>query len=654
MEPRYLTKSRFKTGLECPVKLYYSKKEEYFDAKLEDDFLQSLAEGGFQVGELAKLYYPGGINIDELNYDDSVNRTNELLKEPEVIIYEAAFRHQHLFIRADIVVKKANAIQLIEVKAKSFDPQRHSFLNNGGFIIPSWAPYLYDAAFQKFVIKKAFPAFTVTAYLLLTDKSKIATVDGLNQKFLLYTKDGRKGVKVKGAVEANALGDKILTLQNIDALVERIYDGTAHNEQTGPDFAERVAFYAENYANDQKIDHPLGSHCKDCEFRLPVENPTSRLKSGFHECWRSKAHFNDDDFLKPSILDIWKFTKKDEFIQQGIFFQSQLDQSNIEPKKPGKRNGPGLSQWERQWLQVEKSIANDQGHYIDISALRDLQKSWTYPLHFIDFETTTVAIPFTKGRRPYEQTAFQFSHHIFKKDGQIAHKSQWISMEPGVFPNFNFVRALKAALSGDEGTIFRYATHENTVLKSIYTQLLSSEEEDKDVLCEWIRHISHSKDEWAGPRDMVDLKEVIQRFYYHPLTKGSISIKHVMPAILNSSDYLREKYSKPIYGNEIPSLNFSDWQWVQFRAGGGLIDPYEMLPPIFEGIDPGILESSFNDEGEGIMDGGAAMTAFAKMQFTEMTDEERRKVASALLRYCELDTFAMVLVWEGLANWVNR
>jgi len=47
------------------------------------------------------------------------------------------------------------------------------------------------------------------------------------------------------------------------------------------------------------------------------------------------------------------------------------------------------------------------------------------------------------------------------------------------------------------------------------------------------------------------------------------------------------------------------------------------------------------------------MTAYAKMQFTEMSDEERDKVVYALLKYCELDTFAMVLLWEGLAHWIS-
>ena len=51
---RYLTKSKFKSGLECVTKLYYTgKKEEYADQKIEDAFLKALAEGGHQAGSLA-------------------------------------------------------------------------------------------------------------------------------------------------------------------------------------------------------------------------------------------------------------------------------------------------------------------------------------------------------------------------------------------------------------------------------------------------------------------------------------------------------------------------------------------------------------------------------------------------------------------------
>jgi hypothetical protein len=57
----YLTKSKFVHALDCPTKFYYHENEEYKSKLGDDEFLQALAEGGLQVGELAKLYFPGRI-----------------------------------------------------------------------------------------------------------------------------------------------------------------------------------------------------------------------------------------------------------------------------------------------------------------------------------------------------------------------------------------------------------------------------------------------------------------------------------------------------------------------------------------------------------------------------------------------------------------
>ena len=87
---RYLTKSRFKLGLECPTKLFYTRKNKlYSDQSQSDTFLQALAEGGFQVGELAKLYAPGGVDITTLDANLALAQTNELLERENVMIYEA-------------------------------------------------------------------------------------------------------------------------------------------------------------------------------------------------------------------------------------------------------------------------------------------------------------------------------------------------------------------------------------------------------------------------------------------------------------------------------------------------------------------------------------------------------------------------------------
>ena len=45
-------------SLECPRRLYYAyDSEHYANQDVNDEFLKSLAEGGFQVGEFAKLCY---------------------------------------------------------------------------------------------------------------------------------------------------------------------------------------------------------------------------------------------------------------------------------------------------------------------------------------------------------------------------------------------------------------------------------------------------------------------------------------------------------------------------------------------------------------------------------------------------------------------
>ena len=146
-------------SLECPRRLYYAyDSEHYANQDVNDEFLKSLAEGGFQVGEFAKLCY--GIEVDNmvatLVADDAIARTDELLKQDNVNIAEAAFRVGNMFVRADIIEKKGDVINLIEVKAKSWNPLEESFeAKNGKSTNKSIRPYLYDVAFQKYVIVQA-------------------------------------------------------------------------------------------------------------------------------------------------------------------------------------------------------------------------------------------------------------------------------------------------------------------------------------------------------------------------------------------------------------------------------------------------------------------------------------------------------------------
>jgi len=81
-KPRTLSKSRFVMGLQCPQKLIYaSDSHTYCNRNNENSFLKSLAEGGFQVGELAKAHFPGGHDITTLNQEQALAQTNDLPSE---------------------------------------------------------------------------------------------------------------------------------------------------------------------------------------------------------------------------------------------------------------------------------------------------------------------------------------------------------------------------------------------------------------------------------------------------------------------------------------------------------------------------------------------------------------------------------------------
>jgi len=51
-------------------------------------------------------------------------------------------------------------------------------------------------------------------------------------------------------------------------------------------------------------------------------------------------------------------------------------------------------------------------------------------------------------------------------------------------------------------------------------------------------------------------------------------------------------------------------------------------------------------ELEGIADVGMALTAYAKLQYVDMSEREREELTSGLKKYCELDTLAMVMIYE--------
>jgi hypothetical protein len=189
-----------------------------------------------------------------------------------------------------------------------------------------------------------------------------------------------------------------------------------------------------------------------------------------------------------------------------------------------------------------------------------------------------------------------------------------------------------------------WSHHENTILSKIITQLNEDLNcpEDAEELKKFILRLIKT-----GDRKMVDLCTMAEKAFFHPDTKGSNSVKKVLPAILKVSSFLRETYGRPIYGapNGIPSLNFSSpegFEWIDI-AVGSVSNPYARLKKYAEDLS----SENPKDKSSIIAEGGAAATAYGRLQFENIDDGTRERIKSSLLRYCELDTLAMVMIVQA-------
>ncbi len=117
-----LSKSRFLSGLQCPLRLWYT----CFSPELATEVSpaqQALFATGHHVGELATRLFPKGVLIreDHLHHEAAVRKTEDVLQDQGVkSIYEAAFLYDGVRIRVDILERLGNGHwNIIEVKSST-------------------------------------------------------------------------------------------------------------------------------------------------------------------------------------------------------------------------------------------------------------------------------------------------------------------------------------------------------------------------------------------------------------------------------------------------------------------------------------------------------------------------------------------------------
>ena len=613
-----LSKSDFKIASTCPKKLIY-KKASYKTKNDENEYMEMLAKGGHIVSKYAQLMYPDAIEINTESLEKGHEKTKQLLEENEnIILFEATFISDGKVVRADILEKVGNVLNIIEVKSKSHDDEEDK-----AKAIKKQKENIEDVTYQTLVVKELYPEYEIHSFLLLPDKAKRTTIEGLagwfsstemiEEQFEIDELPARNGGNIQRPViefkyenyedrhlYINQLKENhLLTLLNVDKEVVEKIDL----------IKDRASRFHDILTNGIQPGHfSINKSCKECEFNLGSEQE----KNGFRDCWQDLTD------TSPNIFDLYHGgslkSKAGSYLDELIanrtvsFWDFDVERFRTADGKYGPRG-------ERQLLQFNQTKENAE--YIH-PGLKSALECLEYPLHFIDFETYSGAVPHHKGMRAYEKVAFQWSCHTIEKPGGDPVHSEFLNDEYD-YPNFRFATTLMNQI-GEAGTPLMWSSFENTILKDVLTQMKLYNYVD-DILENWLLRITKDKDTKREGR-FVDLNDLTLKYYFHPDMKGKTSIKKVLPAIWNNNEYL---HSNP-------------WFSKYVSESGSNSNPYDNLEPIYNALE--------NEEV--VQDGTGAMRFYHEYMFgTDPLDLDRKaQLRKILLQYCELDTMAMVIVWR--------
>jgi hypothetical protein len=168
---------------------------------------------------------------------------------------------------------------------------------------------------------------------------------------------------------------------------------------------------------------------------------------------------------------------------------------------------------------IQRKVVQSGTPHIEHTKIQTFLKNLDYPLHFLDFETFSTAIPMFDGTRPYEQIPFQFSLHIVHKPGDKPEHRKFLAKGRND-PRAEFMQELRKAIEPSGSIVVFNASFEKSRMKECADLLPEYES--------WVNGVNQR---------VVDLLNPFKAFhFYHPDQCGSASMKQVLPA-LTGKDY---------------------------------------------------------------------------------------------------------------------
>lgn len=726
--PRFITKSAFIQGYDCPQRLRYGVVDGLPSKDKGDDFLRMLAEGGFQFELLVRHAWPGetlgGFPADyEKAHRKTFDRLKECLAQGEGVLHEAVFVSGNLFARVDMLRIRGPVLELCEIKGKSFDgpvdaieavgvipcacgagSSEASMLtkptrNKAARVRSGWRDYVADIGFQLCVVERALAAegiksVSVSPRLMVANKNQAACgYDWFGNVLAQVSIDPADSSQPQAklsfiSVPPPKFRSPMIAEVDVADAIKALREKNAQSESVRwrDKTLDQLIDDASQIVADQlsvDISAELGWKCRSCQYSQSTE---LGKPSGLQTCWSTSTAsaenlfqlYRGRTYTPPELSDERDVDEDDEWVVQLIAHRKESTPLTIGGLRPEELSHGNESSSVRRIRRARQIAAMRSGRaqfsneFAGIVAKRLLPISGSGILRFVDFETTQACLPYAIGLHPYQVVAFQFSvHALVVKNGSfdlkdIQHVETLFigsSAETDILASdIAFATALRAALTDPvngvadvDGPVFHWASHERTVLRMVSERLAARG--GHDDLVAWIDATSRKEDD-DPPGRLVDLLRIAEANTFHPLQHGRFSIKKFLPAICSETETMQD----------VSCLGFRSGP--EDREADGCVDPYKGLPSlqaVLGEVAPALAaaihdEDDSDDEGEGIRNGTSAMRAYQQLRFKECvqwSDATKRPmddfaVRKALLRYCELDTAAMVVVWSWLLRSAKR
>ncbi|MGI9110372.1 MAG: DUF2779 domain-containing protein [Opitutales bacterium] len=619
-----LSKSLFKLGLTCPLKLKHALAKPALPRKSdEDDYLRQLALGGYMFEKLVKVYYPGqDLFVPQQSHAEASARTLALIKAGDCTLHEATFAAGGLMARTDMVRVSGDTLDLIEIKSASAEAEAKLPADPQELLKKQWAPYVVDLAYQVHVARLALEAAglrkTIRAWFYLPNKQGVASPEEVRGLFTLteHGPGGRPTVEYKGKAKP---GDStsLIAILEATAAVAQAYPG----EEAIADAAERLSGYV---ATGHWPAVELGMKCKACEFNVPGQT------SGYDLCWGTQARAEHHLFTL-GYLGSMEYRNPGTVRRIAAQAAPRAPQITDLQDEDVAGDAPLQRGWKRQIMAVRTGRPFISPELVRNAAALLRCQPEQYPLFFLDYEGTRCALPSAAGCRPYGQVAFQWSCHVIDNPGASPRHVEWLDTEHEN-PNLGFLESLRKLL-GEQGTIYHWADYEVTITQELAQELRGDEAQAE--LVSWVDR------NWGKPGNKhtavksercLDLLEISRGHFYDPAMKGSHSIKKVLPVVWKNPaiQKLFPKYAVDQHGQPVKS-------------------PYDALPALtLQDAKDGAADLSRLDDLDVVKNGTGAMRAYEHVRYGLAAADQaaRRSIRRQLMRYCELDTAAIVMIWK--------